>query len=584
MKGWTGKILRVDLDLSVASPDELEGEVLRGCIGGRGLASHLLDKEVEATADALGPDNKMIFATGPLTGTEAPGSGRCIVAGKSPLNGGVGLANIGGHWSAELKLAGYDALVVEGQASEPVYLWIGDEGATIRPAGHLWGGWTRQTVNQLRKETEEDAAVITIGPAGEHLARVASVVEANKRWSAGRAGLGAVMGAKKLKGIVVKGRQAVRIADRDQFLEAVTHFNTRIKAEPQLSSRLPFHGTAGLVGLFDSEGVLPSHNFQGFPFANGQALWGEAISDSLLRRRVSCFACPVGCGRATEVSDGRGEGPELEDILALGSNCGVSDLDGVVRASFLCEELGIDPVAGGAAIACAMEMQARGVLDTREAGLGMEFGDAACVLEALRLTAQRQGIGELLADGGFRLADYWGVPGLFMGVKQQALSAYVPSRDDWLALAYATSNTGIATAMDGRLVRSLLGLSAGGVLGSKSVVEKIKIQQDLNVVMESVGICPLIAPIFDGDEVASLLNGATGEGLSADDLLAAGARAWELERHFNLRAGLSPGDDRVPERVLQPAAGDQSAGFAIGDLIQEYYRIRGWDYGRPSRG
>ncbi|MCL5265752.1 MAG: aldehyde ferredoxin oxidoreductase family protein [Chloroflexi bacterium] len=583
MEGWSGAILRVDLDQAVTSQERLAEDELRQYIGGRGLAVRLLTQEVEATVDALAAPNKMIFAAGPLTGTATPGNGRCVVASKSPVNQGLACANLGGYWAAELKLAGYDALVVEGKAAEPVYLFVGDDGVELRPAHHLWGNGTKQTTRQVRADTEEDAAVICIGPAGERAVLISSIVDANRRWSSGRAGLGAVMGSKNLKAIAVKGKRPLRIADRQRFLMELQAFRSRLANEPLLSYHLPFYGTASLVWPLHSAGALPSHNFSGVPLPGAAGLRGEALGDSLLHRRVSCFACPVACGRATGVSGCTGEGPELEDILALGSNCGIGDLQDVARATYLCEDLGLDPVAAGSAIACAMDMHAKGVAGPQWAGRHMPFGDAACLLESLELIAYRRGAGEVMAEGAFHLAQRYDVPELFTGVKKQALHAYDPRPDEWLALSYATANTGAVPMTNGRLIQSLLIHPTGKAPSEETTAQRIKAQQGADVVMESVGICPLVALVIDVSEAASLLAAATGQEMAAVDLLAAGARIWDLERGFNLRAGFSAADDRLAERFFAPISGKLYPAFTLADLVQEYYRLRGWDAsGHPA--
>ena len=572
--GWTGVILRVNLARPEVSQEVLGKDELRKYVGGRGLAGHLLAKGVDPTIDALSPANKMVFANGPLTGTIAPGNGRCVVVSKSALNNGIACANIGGFWAAELKSAGYDALIVEGKASEPTYLWVGDKGVELRSAAHLWGKGTRQGASEIRKETVDDAAIISIGQAGERLARIASLVEANKRWSSGRAGLGAVMGSKNLKAIAIKGSGSIRVADRQGFEKMVKELNSRIASETLLSQHIAYWGTASIVKLLHSQGALPVCNFQGASALPQAGLPSEYIASSIFKRRTSCFACPVACGRVSQVLQATGEGPELEDIMALGSNLGITDISAVAMASYLCEDFGLDPVAAGSAIACAMEMQDKGVLDVARVGTSFSFGDSSGVANILNLMASRHGVGELMAEGGYQLAKQYGVPEFFMGVKKQAFSAYDPSKDEWLALSYTTSNTGAASAVDGKLIRATLRSLNRHPGNEADEVERIKIRQDLSVAMECAGICPLIAAALDANEVASLVGAATGIDFSTADLLAAGERTWDSERIFNLGAGFTALDDQLPGRFRQ---------LTNGDLVQEYYRIRGWDSsGRPG--
>jgi len=374
----------------------------------------------------------------------------------------------------------------------------------------------------------------------------------------------------------------MRVANMLSFQNANQELNSAIRAQNLLSFHLANRGTMGLAKLLDDRGVLPSYNFQGPALPNdqflGNVLSPEFAPETYLRRRISCFACPVACGRATEIPGSRGEGPELEDLLALGFNCGISDLKEVIKASYICEDLGIDPVAAGGVIACAMELQTRGLLEAGKTGPSLEFGNIDGLLDCLGLIASRRGLGEVMAEGGLEFARQHGHPELFMGVKGQALSVYDPRDDEVLALSCATSNTGVATIVDGSVGRSLFN-TPGSASDAIKTVEKVVAQQNAGVAMESAGICPLIAPALDAGVVANLVQAATGVGSEVANFLRAGERAWELERDFNVRAGISPSHDRLPDRLQQSVDPKRTVAFVLADLVQEYYRARGWNSG-----
>ena len=386
------------------------------------------------------------MAAGPLTGTRAPTGARYMITTKSPLTGAITCSNSGGHFPAALMKAGIQAVIFEGRASEPVYLWIDEGAAELRSARHLWGATTHETVDQILEETSSAARVAAIGPAGERQVLFASIMNDRDR-AAGRSGVGAVMGSKNLKAVAVKGSGQVPLADPIGFQTLVAEILARFKAANKGNPPpLRTYGTAGSVPLLEKYGIFPTRNFQEGTFSGWESITGAALTERFLKRPSSCFSCPIGCGRVTEITEGKfqgkGEGPEYESIYALGSDCGVDDLAAITKANYLCNELGLDTMSMGGTIACAMELYEKGILPESDIGRPLRFGDAEAVVELVRQTAYREGFGQLLALGSARLAERYGRPELAMVSKKQEFAGYDPRGAQGLGLAYATSPIG----------------------------------------------------------------------------------------------------------------------------------------------
>ena len=399
MHGWCGKILRVDLSLGKITSEPLDPAVARDYIGGRGFGIYYLQREVDPKCDPLDPRNKIVMATGPLTGTAAPTGARYVVTTKSPLTGAITCSNSGGYFPAELKKSGYDALIIEGASAKPVYLWIDGNRAELRPAEHLWGLSTHATDDALRRETHEKAKTSVIGPAGERRVLFAAIMNDRDR-AAGRAGVGAVMGAKKLKAIAVRGTGEVSLADPAAFKAANTRYREAFKAATKVNPpALRTHGTAITVVGTQAHGVFPTRNFQQGTFEGWEAIYGETLTKKYLVRAKPCFSCPIACGRVTRIPDGpyqgEGEGPEYETIYSLGSDCGVDDLAALTKANYVCNELGLDTISMGSTIACAMELFEKGHLKESETGMPIRWGDGQALVDLCRMTALREGFGQL---------------------------------------------------------------------------------------------------------------------------------------------------------------------------------------------
>ena len=585
MHGWVGKILRVDLTNEKVTTEALDPTMARDYMGARGLGTRLMYDEVDPKVDALSPENKLMFVTGPLTGTFSPSTGRFNVVTKGPLTGTIAASNSGGTWGPELKFAGYDLLIVEGKASKPVYLWIQDDKVEIRDAAHLWGKQVPETSEALYAETAPDAKVACIGPAGENLSYIAAIMNDMHR-AAGRTGVGAVMGSKNLKAIVVRGTGAVTVADKPAFLDAVNRISKILRENPSTGGMLRILGTNALINPMNAAGLLPTANFQESHFATADNVGGESLTAKLLQRTKSCFSCTISCGRVTKVTNpkfkGEGEGPEYETAFAFGPDCLVDNLDAVTKANYICNEMGMDTISMGSTIACAMELFQRGYITLEDTeGLPLEFGNAEAMVEAVRLTGLGQGFGKKLALGSWRMASLYGHPELSMTAKKQEMAAYEPRAAQGMGLEYATSNRG------GCHVR---GFTVGvEVFGLPIKMDKDATEgkaalllgaQNSTAALDATGACLISSWGIGAPQYVEMMTTVTGIHYDVDDFMKIGERIWNLERMFNLRAGLTAADDTLPPRLLnEPIPSGPSKGCfnRLGEMLPEYYSLRGWD-------
>jgi aldehyde:ferredoxin oxidoreductase len=585
MLGWAGTILRVNLSEGTIQKEALNRNDAKLYLGGRGLATKIMIDEVDPQVDPLSPENKLIFMTGPLTGTMAASPGRYMVISKAPLTGTIGCANSGGHFGPELKFAGYDGIIFEGKAEKPVYLWINDDEVELRSAEHLWGKDVFETTDQVLEETAEDARVACIGPAGEKGVLFATVMN-DKNRAAGRTGMGAVMGSKNLKAIVVRGTKSVEVADPEKFKEVSTDARRKLKEHPVTGEGLPTYGTGVLVNILNEMGALPTRNWRdGGIFEKAEDISGEALTEKYLVRNKGCFGCSIGCGRLTKIPEGKfksfGEGPEYEAEWSYGAACGVGDLAAICKANFLCNELGLDPITMGATIACAMEMYEKGILTKEEVGRELNFGDADAIVELTRMTGLREGFGDELALGSYRLAEKYGHPELSMSVKKQEMPAYDARGVQGMGLSYATSNRGGCHVRGYMTSVEVLGIPEKlDPLVTDEKAGWLKIFQDLTAVVDSTGICLFTTFAIGLPEVANMLRAAVGWTTSDEEILQIGERIWNLERLFNLRAGFTKADDTLPPRLMEEPLPSGPAKGKVNELevmLKEYYQVRGWN-------
>jgi aldehyde:ferredoxin oxidoreductase len=601
MNGWCGKLLWVDLTAGRTEERPLDARIARAYLGGRGFGiRHLLD-EVDPLVDPLSEGNDMVLATGPLTGTSAPTGARYMVMTKSPLTGAVTCSNSGGKFPAELKKAGWDAIVIRGKASEPVYLWVNGSRAELRPAGHLWGKDVPETDDAVRAETDMSAKTTVIGPAGESGVLFASIMNDRHR-AAGRSGVGAVMGFKQLKAIAVKGEGKVQLADPERFKALVAGFIDAFK-KAYKGGPVPLRewGTAITAVGSQNFGVFPTRNFQSGLFEGWEKIDGRALTKQYLVRPKACFACPIACGRGTKISDGpyagEGEGPEYETVYSLGSDCGVDDLAAVTKANYICNEMGMDTITMGATIACAMEMSEKGLIPPEDIGLGRElrFGDAEAVVELTRRTGRLEGFGRVLAQGSLRLARHYGRPEFAMVAKGQEFAGYDPRGEQGMGLAYATSPIGASHMRGDPAYIELLGVPKQlDPLTHRDKPQIVKDFQDSFCVIDSAGLCVFFSvrnyvrpdETIKPEGITDLLNAATGMDFSLEEVCTAGERVFNAERLFLSRAGFSRKDDTLPPRIVsEPMPDGPAKGMVchLEEMLEEYYRLRGWDAnGIPS--
>lgn len=592
MYGWRGKLLRVDLTTGTIRDEQLDPQTAKDYIGGRGLGIYYLNKEVDPTIDPLSPENMIIMAAGPLSGTRTPTGARYMVMTKSPLTGAITCSNSGGKFPSEMKRTGYDGIIFTGRAKNPVYLFIGKEETELRSADHLWGKTTHETTEQLLAETDAAARVSCIGPAGEKEVLFAAIIN-DKHRAAGRSGVGAVMGSKNLKAVVVKGNTSVPLADEKGFKELNNQFSTTFKeATKDNPPPLRIHGTAVTVMATQTYGVLPTKNWQQGTFDDWEDIYGVTLTEKYLEKNSFCSACPIGCGRRTKVEEpgfeGEGEGPEYETVYAMGSNCMVKNLAAITKANYLCNELGLDTISMGATIACAMELHEMGKISAEELGRSLPWGDDEGLVELTRQTGYREGFGDILALGSYRMAEKYGCSELAMVSKKQEFPGYDPRGSQGMGLAYATSPIGGSHMRGDPAYFELLGVpTIVDPLEWKGKAELVKIWQDLFCVIDAAGVCVFysVRYLTDGklalspSGIQQYLNAVTGADYSLEELVEAGERIANAERQFLVKAGFSRKDDSLPKRITDeplPDGAAQDSVCHLDEMLDEYYVARGW--------
>lgn len=592
MFGWHGKILRVDLTNEKVSVEEIDPQMAKDFIGGRGWAIRYLYDEVDPTVDPLAPENKLIFGTGPLTATPAPTGNRYMVVTKSPLTGALSCSNAGGMFPTEMKRTGFDLFIFEGRAERPLYLWVNDDQVEIRPAEHLWGKTVHQTEDILLEETDSKAKVACIGPAGERLVKIAAIMN-DKHRAAARSGVGAVMGSKMLKAVVVRGTKKTPLAEPKAMRELCKLVRSDVNRDVKKGSSLCEYGTAYVPQVTNEIGILPTRNFQTGVFEGVDDISGHVLKEKYLIRAKPCFGCPIACGRDTRVDDplygGEGEGPEYETIAALGSSCGLDNLAVVAKANYVCNELGVDTISMGVTLSCAMEMYEQGILPESDVGRPLRFGDADAVIELVKKTAYREGFGDALAEGSYRLASKYGHPEFSITAKKLEFPGYDPRGAKGMGLLYATSNIG-ASHMAGDLAYAEV-FGVPEKIDPLAIQDKprlIKLFEDAFTVIDAAGLCVFLSVryLFDPHvdlwptRLTRLMNYATGAGYTEETLLQAGERVFNLERLFLLKAGFTKDDDTLPQRMLEePMPEGPAKGHVVelDEMLPKFYRLRGWD-------
>ena len=598
---WHGKILRVDLTEGTCTDEPLNTAWAEQYLGQRGLASKYLYEEMDPAVDALDPGNVLIFTTGPLTGTMAPTAGRYSVVTKGALTGAIACSNSGGKVGAEIKLAGWDMVIIKGKSPKPVYLYIHDEKAELVDAAHLWGRSVWDIEPALKAElADPEVKVASIGRAGEAGVRFACVVNDLHR-AAGRSGVGAVMGSKNLKAVAARGTRGVRAHDGKKFMAAVADAKASLQPHPT-RKRLMTLGTHAMLDVTDKYGSLPTMNDREVQFAGADKI--NAAASRKVRKsdgkanlvgNKACFACTIGCGRIATIDPTHfsvkdkpqyhhaSGGLEYENAFALGAMVGVDDIDAVTYANFLCNEDGMDTISFGGALAAAMELYEDGVITKDDTGgIDLKFGSAEALVAMSEQTAKGEGFGADVGLGARRICEKYGRPELAMVVKGQEFAGYDPRAMQGMALAYATSNRGACHLRASPFQSDFQTTELDGK------VEIVRSTQDERAAsFDSAGICAFVGGAISTEQIAAMLDGALESEWTADRIRETGERIWNLERLFNIKAGLGRADDTLPPRMLnEPAKSGTAKGQVarLGEMLPDYYEQRGWDEEGVPRG
>lgn len=607
--GYYGKVLRVNLSTGVTSVDEHEATFYRRYLGGAAMAAYYLLKELAPRIDPLGPDNKLVIAPGVLTGVPVSGNAMFGVGAKSPMSEGIGKSESGGYFGAELKHAGYDGIVIEGTAERPTYLWIKDGVAELRDASPFWGMGTLETEEAVKAEVGEKLArIASIGPAGERMVRFACIVN-DLRHAAGRGGMGAVMGSKKLKAIAVRGKIPPAYGDPD----TIRAMGKRMAAAgPTIRAGMHEYGTGSVMVGANLAGNTPTRNWQDGYFENIGLIDAVTLKKTIGAGMDGCYACSIRCKKVVRVdepwvADARYGGPEYETLAAFGSDCGIDNLKAIARAHHLCNHYGIDTITAGTTIAFAMECFEKGYLTKADFdGVEPTWGNAEAMLKLLEMMGERNGIGDLLAEGSRAAAARigGGAGDLSIHVKGIEVGMHEPRLKGGLAIGYCVANQG---GDHGICTHDTSFENAGPSLDSEAkplgILDPIPAKEisgrkanlfaqlhRWKTFLDTVCCCHFVP--WGYDEVAQLVNGVTGWNTTAEELMLAGERAITLGRAFNVREGFTPSDDQLPKRFFSPPERGPLAENRqaidpqqIQEAVRDYYYLMGWDRetGVPSR-
>lgn len=612
--GYLGKIIRLNLSdrsIKIEKPDDV---FYRTHFGGKGFVAHYLSKEVKGNIDPLSEDNKVVIATGVLTGLPVAGMPRFAVGAKSPLTGGYGQSEAGGFWGPELKKAGYDGLTIEGKADKPVYIYIKDDNIEIKDAKHIWGKETGEAQELIISELgDKSVKILQIGPGGENLVKYACILNGLKHAN-GRNGLGAVMGSKNLKAIVVKGNNKIPFYDNETISKIGKSFLSYYMENP-LSRGLYEYGTNGGLMGNNAGGILPTQNFNNGEFEDAEKISAQTMNDTILKKREGCYACAIRCKRKVEVKredfvvDGKFGGPEYETVASFGSLCENNNLEIVSKANELCNRFGIDTISTGMTIAFAMECYENGILTENDLdGINLKFGNSEAILQMIEKIAKREGIGDILAEGSEKAAKKIGNGSekFVLCVKGQELAMHDPRGKVGVGIGYAVCETGADHMVIGHdplfqkegftldSIKPLGILEPVGPLDLswKKVRAFVYLQRWWSF-FNMAGICdfgPAPRGAMPIEDVVKLVNAATGWNTSLMELMDAGERSINMARLINLREGFTKEDDTLPERLFEGLKNGRLKGTAISkeefkEALSLYYSMIGWDEnGVPTKG
>lgn len=598
---WTKKVLRVNLSAGTCETEPLNMEWAHQYLGQRGLGTKYLVEETDPKVDPLSPDNKMIFATGPLTGTAAPTSGRWSVICKGPLTGAIAASNSGGFFGAELKNAGWDMIIFEGASDKPVYLSIKNDQAEIKDASDLWGKTVWETEDALiERSGDKDSKVASIGPAGENGAMFAAIVNDKDR-AAGRSGVGAVMGSKNLKAVIVRGTVGVGVDNPMAFMQAVTSSNKILSENAVTGEGLPTYGTQVLMNVVNGIGAMPTRNSRDVEFEGAENISGEAMhepresdGEANLVSNHACFGCPISCARRSKMDPNNpliadkkqyqitSGGLEYEAAWSLGSATGVDDLEALTYCNFLCNDYGMDPISLGSTIAAAMELFEEGAISESDTGgIELKFGSTDALVKMVEMMGKGEGFGNDIAMGSKRLCEKYGRPELSMTAKGQEFPAYDPRGIQGMGLTYATSNRGGCHLRSYTVSSEVLGIpEKTDPLTTDGKAGLVKAFQDVTAAVDSSGTCIFTTFALSMEDIAPEVDAACEGDWSVDHMMEVGERIWNMERMYNIAAGFTAADDTLPKRLLKDAAKSGAAkGLVAGidKMLPEYYELRGWN-------
>ena len=598
--GYNGKVLRVDLSNEKVTIEEIDEAFSRRYLGGTGFIAYYLLSETKAGVDPLGPENKLIFALGPLTGLSLAGCARHTVGAKSPLTGGIAKAEVGEFWGSQLKRAGFDAIIIEGKAGRPVYLWVNNGKVEIKEAAHLWGKKTKEAQDTIRSELgDSKIRVAMIGPGGENLVKYACIMHGLGD-AAGRGGMGAVMGSKNLKAVAVKGDNMPLINDND----GVKKLNQWFRENMNLLKSFSDFGTGGVMSRFEKLGNLPVRNFRDGGFPNVDKITPQTLRETIRVGMEGCFACPVRCKKVVECQepyqvDRAYGGPEYETLASLGSACGIDDLKAIVKGNEMCNAYSLDTISAGMSIAFAMECFEKGLLTSKDTnGMELVFGNAEAMLKTIDLIARREGIGDLLAEGVARAAEKIGKgsEAFAMHVKKLEFPMHEPRLSKSLGLGYMVNPHG-ADHMDSLIdiffsafteqpnvvipdgVQLGLDPAPFDDIGSRKVA-LFKAFQSKRIIADSSVYCDFLP--YSYLQLAELTSAVTGWDTSVTELIWMSERILTMCRLFNIREGLTADHDKLPSRSFEPTQGGPLADRSLNLEEMEkakryYYYLMGWD-------
>jgi len=601
---WTKKILRVNLTEGTCTPEPLNMEWANDYLGQRGLATKYLVEETDPTVDPLSPDNKMIMATGPLTGTAASTGGRYSVITKGPLTGAIACSNSGGFIGNEFKNAGWDMIIFEGKSPTPVYLYIENDLTELRPADDLWGKSAWEADEMLHKiHQNPELKIAVIGRTAENGCLFSGVINDLHR-AAGRSGVGTVMASKNLKAVAVYGTKGVdSLDDPDAFDKAVTDGKQVLAENAVTGEGLPTYGTQVLMNVINSVGGLPARNMRDVGFEGAENISGEAMHEPRpsdgkpnLTTNGACFGCTIACGRISTIDkthftikdkpdqkqyQGASGGLEYEAAWALGADTGVDDLDALTYVNFVCNEDGFDPITYGCTVAAAMELFEAGKITLEDTdGIELKFGSAEALVAATELLVKGEGFGADLALGSKRLCEKYGEPELSMSVKGLEFPAYDPRGFQGIGLNYATSNRGACHVRGYTIASEVLGIPVKTEqTDTDGKPELVKAFQDATALVDSAGICLFTTFAWGMENIAPQIDAACEGDWSVERCLEVGERIWNMERIYNNAAGFTADDDTLPKRLLKEAIKSgptEGQVNRLGEMLPKYYEIRGW--------